>query len=431
MDNFLSLNNLEQFCSQHPDSVAFAFLATRYLEQGNIDRAIEICKEGIARFPKYGFGHFVLGLCYYYLKDYPAAKSHLELVTAYDPNNPRAWKLLGEINEQLDLPILAKSCFQKYYLLDPLNEEAIQKVREQEEVTLDVFEEEVPEFLEETPESAPAEEATQEADSDVDLEDFFKDFEPEEKAEEKERVEEVFKEAVGDIVSETENAPEETAEQPEDTIEIEEKDDFSADQPVPENEFTSAMDNFFSELEKTEEELSAAPAEGEKPAVEPEADREAAAGESEAVSGEELLNFSQVVEDIISERKEEISREQEVAGEEESFLETEPKLQETPEQITEPETPEQITEPETPPAEKQVTEESAEQPEEGKFSKPPIITPTLGEIYISQGRFEEAIEVFQKLLEKDPDNPRFQRKIREIRALIEKEKNAGTGDSET
>ncbi len=409
MDNFLSSSQLEQFYAQHPESVAFAFLATRYLEQGNIDKAVEICKEGIARYPKYGFGHFVLGLCYYYLKDYPAAKSHLELVTAYDPNNPRAWKLLGEINEQLDLPILAKSCYQKYYLLDPLNQEALQKFREQEEVTLEVFENEVPEFLEESETTAQPQPETSEADSDVDLEDLFKDFEPGEDAEKKEQVEEVFKEAVGDIVSETEEPAGADTTVPDEEIELEEKSDALEEHPVSDNEFTTAMDSFFSDLEKTAEELSGTGS-GDKEA-ETAAPAEASQ-EGEAVSGEDLLNFSQVVEDIISERKEEISREQEVAE---------------PDTGVAAESGENFLDRSREEAASTGTRRPAESvtPETEHFTKPPIVTPTLGEIYISQGRFEEAVEVFQKLLEKDPENPRFQRKIREIKALIEKAKGSG------
>ncbi|HQU74345.1 MAG TPA: tetratricopeptide repeat protein, partial [Calditrichia bacterium] len=56
------------------------------------------------------------------------------------------------------------------------------------------------------------------------------------------------------------------------------------------------------------------------------------------------------------------------------------------------------------------------------FGRPPILSPTLGEIYIAQGRFEEAIEVFKQLLEKDPGNQRFQKKISDIQGMLARQK---------
>ncbi|MCB0293148.1 MAG: tetratricopeptide repeat protein, partial [Calditrichaeota bacterium] len=55
-----------------------------------------------------------------------------------------------------------------------------------------------------------------------------------------------------------------------------------------------------------------------------------------------------------------------------------------------------------------------------RFGRPPILSPTLGEIYISQGRYEEAIDVFRQLLEKDPRNRRYQKKIDDIGKILEK-----------
>ena len=58
--------------------------------------------------------------------------------------------------------------------------------------------------------------------------------------------------------------------------------------------------------------------------------------------------------------------------------------------------------------------------ETAKFGRPPILSPTLGEIYIAQGRFEEAIDVFRQLLEKDPESARFKRKIQDLEIILQK-----------
>ena len=43
-----------------------------------------------------------------------------------------------------------------------------------------------------------------------------------------------------------------------------------------------------------------------------------------------------------------------------------------------------------------------------------IATATLAELYYGQGLFQRAIEVYQRLLEQEPDNPEFKRRIREL-----------------
>ncbi|NIV72639.1 MAG: hypothetical protein GWN16_12080 [Calditrichae bacterium] len=42
---------------------------------------------------------------------------------------------------------------------------------------------------------------------------------------------------------------------------------------------------------------------------------------------------------------------------------------------------------------------------------------------MAQGRFEEAIDVFQQLLKKDPENYRFEKKIKDIQEMLEKQKS--------
>ena len=42
---------------------------------------------------------------------------------------------------------------------------------------------------------------------------------------------------------------------------------------------------------------------------------------------------------------------------------------------------------------------------------PKILTPTLGEIYIAQGQFDKALEVYRNLLEMHPNEKKYQEKI--------------------
>jgi len=52
----------------------------------------------------------------------------------------------------------------------------------------------------------------------------------------------------------------------------------------------------------------------------------------------------------------------------------------------------------------------------------PFNTMTLGEIYLSQKKYEEALKVFMELREKDPDDKKISAKIHKVLKLIENEK---------
>lgn len=53
-----------------------------------------------------------------------------------------------------------------------------------------------------------------------------------------------------------------------------------------------------------------------------------------------------------------------------------------------------------------------------------IVTPTLGEIYAAQGQFAKAINVFELLLKKDPNNTVYREKIEVLRKRMEESQDA-------
>lgn len=61
--------------------------------------------------------------------------------------------------------------------------------------------------------------------------------------------------------------------------------------------------------------------------------------------------------------------------------------------------------------------------EDKKAEEPPkpkntAVSPTLGEIYLSQGKFTEAKGIFEQLLAGDPENPKLKRKLADIEKII-------------
>ena len=394
MHEFLEISSLEKHFSEYPGSIIFAFLAFRNLEQGNTEKALAICENGVKRHPEYPFGHFVLGLCHYHLKDYSKAKTHLEISTAFDDKNPQAWKLLGEINEHLDLPIQADECNLKYYLLDSFNPDALEKYQKGEIIDFDVFKKQdeydfappeksaaepqkVNEILEEKPEpippsepveedkpspsSEPVEEGRQSSIS-MKRDDFMEKMTRDISEFDEDNSFEAFSETID--IDQPEGRQDET---------IEDSNEF-----VPEPELSKPVDEEPSELNLDEE------------------IRRGFEDTGSEVS-EELLDFRSVVKDIISENDEESDG----SVEEKSAPRKKVKREEV--------------------VPKSALPEEEEEVQVSNLGRPPILTPTIGEIYIAQGRFKEAIDVFEQLLDKEPDNQRFQKKIKDIRSIIEKQ----------
>ena len=61
----------------------------------------------------------------------------------------------------------------------------------------------------------------------------------------------------------------------------------------------------------------------------------------------------------------------------------------------------------------------------------PFVTPTLAEIYVNQGEFKEAIDAYQKLAERRPEQEvRFRERIKQLKDLAQKRGEDGTTPKE-
>lgn len=459
MAEFLTIENLERQHQAAPDSTLFAYLAARYVEMGDFDKAMEIASPGVEKHPNFAFGHYVLALAHYYLKNFAEARDQMEQALALDPSSPQAWKFLADVQQKLGLSVNAHESYLRYFLADQFSEEAAEKfasedvVRlsgsEPEDLGVDMSgeaetsaESELPEeLIDQMLESAEEDEQTPESEIDALLKETF--------------------ESIGDTVAPPEKSGQEVVDELENLGEFgEEETEDEADEKLKKE-----MDTFFEEYEDKgpepaaesgeEADISAEQEEGEKREESAPADQPEEGNERDFPKEfleEEPMDFSAVVADIISEGDTEKPESGGAAPEapEEQAEET---PQETPEETPEEEldfesfisqeaasAPSSASTPEMePPAEKAPEAEPADstgggeeavsstpettQEETTHFGRPPLLSPTLGEIYISQGRLEEAIEVFRQLLEKEPNNPRFKRKIEDLQQIIDR-KNA-------
>ncbi|MCB0305337.1 MAG: tetratricopeptide repeat protein [Calditrichaeota bacterium] len=500
MNNFFESDHLEVFLNNHPKSIVFAFLALRYVELGDYDKALAIAEPGIRTHPTYALGHYALGLCYYHTQDYTKAKTHLELSVAYDEKNPRAWRLLSEINYKLDLPLMAIDGNLQYFLLEPFDPEAVDRFQQEEMAQLEAFDSEPAISLD-----APVSDSVQSEapDSEVGFDTLFDEPEaPDEEINISQKVEEVFKETLGDMdmtpeveaeeaetpdaaaaeaAPETEESfedifdnvalideddqPTDTGSPLDDTIgfntadfedtrdaapkprttgpkEFEEMGEFDdgnifgaiddiTETPAEESDagdINSELDDFFSQYEL--EELAA---EDEFAGEDEQLDfgnilfdeefaEEKSAPDADEPDDKEFMDYSAMIDEIISEKDDPSARHAASVFErdEDSEADADIPLPLIPDKR--PDVPDEGSE-NSEPASNQTSSRNSAAPfgsSVTRFGRPPILSPTLGEIYISQGRYEEAIDVFRQLLEKDPRNRRYQKKIDDIGKILEK-----------
>lgn len=516
MNGFFELNNLKHFYSEHPNSIVFAYLAIRYAENGDGEKAREIAEQGSRQHPTYALGHFASGLSHYALNDLTKAKTSLELALAYDEKNPRAWKLLSEINKKLDLPLLATDGDLQYFLLDPFSPDAYRQFQQKEMAQFDVFEDEPSGFA--LPQEMPKEpdpvedKAISDAfpDPEASIEELFLEEEfPEESIDISQKVDEVFKETMGDMSIERDLVEiddlAKTSEEPQDNLDETDAFDDTFEsielieldsEPQPANNILDDTVGFNTDdFADTGDVVSKKPETGPKEFEEMgEFDEVNIFGGIDDIADEEIdmdssLDINAELDDFFSEYEmEEVASDNnddtgqidfgnilfdentgklppsanldDVADEElldysamvDDIISTEPNDRSTIEAADvfkniEVEEDTNIPMPvgdatkidENGGFDFNFSEEEAVAPSENetknsaanpfghttRFGRPPILSPTLGEIYISQGRYEEAVEVFQQLLEKDPENRKYQKKVQDIGKLIAKKNEEG------
>ncbi|HEX6790287.1 MAG TPA: tetratricopeptide repeat protein [Candidatus Krumholzibacteria bacterium] len=102
-----------------PESHVFAPLADACRKAGMLDEALEICKKGVARSPRYASGHVVLGKCHYDSGRAAEAQASFDHVLELDPKNLVALKYLGIIHAERGDMVRAREYFEHILAMDP------------------------------------------------------------------------------------------------------------------------------------------------------------------------------------------------------------------------------------------------------------------------------------------------------------------------
>ena len=95
------IEKLEKRLAADPSSRIFVQLAEEYRKQGLLDNAIEICEQGLKKHPQYPSARVALGRALLEAETFDRAREEFEAVLAQVPDNILANKFLGETYHRL------------------------------------------------------------------------------------------------------------------------------------------------------------------------------------------------------------------------------------------------------------------------------------------------------------------------------------------
>jgi len=384
---------LEEFFEKNPESVIFARLADTYLEMDKVDIATELCEDGIKKHPFYATGHFILGKCYLAKKKYELAEQEFKRVLLFDPKFLAAHKYYGDLMKEIGWENTCETSYKKILQIDPLDEVARSMAGEY------ILEGTETETETEEHESAPEDQAesfeSQLAETKVGV-DLMEPMpiSPEEEDMLFQGEEEEIQENTEQKISANEG-------------QVTQIDDEKAE------EFSYILDDIFKdevvEEDNGESQMSL---------------------DDESSDEEAIVEFEDDPESYLAQLR--IEEEETPKPENEPDLEldefqgsgftpeTQSDVGDSFQQLDSPDFQEQdFKQPEP------VEKEPVPKPNKRrKANGDKIVTPTLGEIYSAQGQYSKAIDVFETLLKKHPENNFYLKKIDQLKQKLAEVKDA-------
>ncbi len=386
---------LEEFFEKNPESVIFARLADTYLKMDKLDIATELCEDGIKKHPYYTTGHFILGKCYLAKKKYELAEKEFKRVLLFDPKFLAAHKYYGDLMKEIGWENTCETSYKKILQIDPLDEVARSlsgeyilegtetETEEHESGTedqVDSFESQLAETkvgvdpMEPMPISPEEEDMLFQKEDEVqeDTEHKISEIEEQVTQIDDEKAEE-FSYILDDIFKD------EVVEEDKEESPMSLDDESSEEEAIV--EFEDDPESYLAQLRIEEEETP-------KPEIETDLDLDEGKGsrftpDSQSDIGDSFQQFDSFD-----------SKEQ--SFQEPGFKEPEPA-------------------------------EKAPAPRPNRRRKArgdKIVTPTLGEIYATQGQYTKAIDVFETLLKKHPENDFYLKKIDHLKQKLAEVKDA-------
>lgn len=124
------LEKYEIILAADPRSRVFVELARALVDNGNIARAIEICRQGLEHHPSSIQGRLIWAKALLLGGDTAGAMGQLEAAMAVEPSNPYAYNLAAELLVQQGMTAQAVPILEKAFALQPANEQVRRKLAE-------------------------------------------------------------------------------------------------------------------------------------------------------------------------------------------------------------------------------------------------------------------------------------------------------------
>jgi tetratricopeptide (TPR) repeat protein len=124
------IEKLEKRYAENPRGRNFAPLADAYRKAGEVDKAIELCLNGLERHPDYVSAHIVYGRCLVDQKNDVGAEEVFKKVLSLDPENIIALKVLAELADRGGRPDQAVTWLSRLLAADPMNGDAEESLKQ-------------------------------------------------------------------------------------------------------------------------------------------------------------------------------------------------------------------------------------------------------------------------------------------------------------
>lgn len=471
-----SIEFLKLRLQSHPDSFLFARFADYLLEKGEMDQAVEVCENGLKRHPYYVSAHFVMGKCYLKKKMFDQAEKEFKRVLFFDPKFLAAHKYYAEIMLHIGWENAIETSYRNILQIDPWDNEIRHKLNQlllekkqnskQEEASQPFTETESEQISvkmekwREAKNQVDAEPATDISTESTDKPNLQEPPPPTSAA--KPQKQEMPKEAEPVRQKSSADLFEAVIEEEPPTAEEEEKfsyilDDIFREDDAVEDLAEQNIDDEFGFLEKDEDETKPALFEStisdsadDVPEIVFE-DTDNSPIEKPSVSlpprQDEPASFEQPTDEDAPEEQTPVR-----GVDQTEFVDEDNLIEAAMENIMTPKPPERASEP-IPKSQTSVEETEIRETERSdattmdtvenhsfrqthnqgrdirqvgvsgaKSKEEKIVTPTLGEIYAAQAQYGKAINVFEILRKKEPNNPAYIEKIKYLKRKLDESK---------
>jgi tetratricopeptide (TPR) repeat protein len=125
------MNLTAELIDEEGKGILFARVASKLLSEGKVDQATLISEVGIKKHPNYAQGHYILGKCYQDRDMYEEARAEYERVLRYDSSHLGAMKELASLYHSTELNDVYKDYLYRLLTLDPLNSRILDECREE------------------------------------------------------------------------------------------------------------------------------------------------------------------------------------------------------------------------------------------------------------------------------------------------------------